>query len=88
MIYSGNLNDYKDALERLKEERNVTVTMETFSYADPARLRTVRGEVIRVLTASGHPVATRTFEHSDSDVQINAQTEWLRKVHCDLKHWQ
>jgi len=88
MIYSGNLNDYRDALERLKEDHDVNVERETFRYADPARLRTVCGEVLRVFTRSGHPVASRTFEHSDSDVQINAQTAWLRKVHSDLQHWK
>lgn len=88
MIYSGNLIDYKDALERLKEEHDVTVEREAFHYADPARLRHVCGEVLRVFTRSGHPVASRTFEHSDPDVQVNAQTAWLRKVHSDLQHWK
>lgn len=87
-IYSGNLNDYKDAVARLQEDRDVTVKVEAFGYENPAKMCRSSGEVLRVFTRSGHPVASRTFEHSDSDVQINAQTAWLRKVHSDLKHWK
>jgi hypothetical protein len=87
-IYSGNLNDYKDAVARLQEDHDVTVKVEPFSYENPAKMCRSSGEVLRVFTRSGHPVASRTFEHSDSDVQINAQTAWLRKVHSDLKHWK
>lgn len=83
-IYSGNLNDYKDAVARLKEDHGYTVAMESFSYENPAKLCRSCGEFLRVFTRSGHLVASRTFEHSDSDVQINAQTAWLRKVHSDL----
>jgi hypothetical protein len=87
-IYSGNLNDYKDAVARLQEDHDVTVKVEPFSYENQAKMCRSSGEVLRVFTRSGHPVASRTFEHSDSDVQINAQTAWLRKVHSDLKHWK
>lgn len=87
-IYSGNLNDYKDAVARLQEDHDVTVKVESFSYENPAKMCRSSGEVLRVFTRSGHPVASRTFEHSDSDVQINAQTAWLRKVHSDLKQWK
>lgn len=87
-IYSGNLNDYKDAVARLQEDHDATVKVESFSYENPAKMCRSSGEVLRVFTRSGHPVASRTFEHSDSDVQINAQTAWLRKVHSDLKHWK
>ena len=87
-IYSGNLNDYKDAVARLQEDHDVTVKVESFSYENQAKMCRSSGEALRVFTRSGHPVASRTFEHSDSDVQINAQTAWLRKVHSDLKHWK
>ncbi|QNN97394.1 deoxyguanosine triphospho-hydrolase inhibitor [Serratia phage SALSA] len=87
-IYSGNLNDYKDVVARLQEDHDVTVKVESFSYENPAKMCRSSGEVLRVFTRSGHLVASRTFEHSDSDVQINAQTAWLRKIHSDLKHWK
>ena len=87
-IYSGNMNDYKDAVARLQEDHDVTVKVESFSYENPAKMCRSSGEALRVFTRSGHLVASRTFEHSDSDVQINAQTAWLRKVHSDLKHWK
>ncbi|UYL05832.1 hypothetical protein JLBLGABF_00032 [Klebsiella phage KP13MC5-2] len=87
-IYSGNLNEYKDAVARLQEDHDVTVKVESFSYENPSKMCRSSGEVLRVFTRSGHPVASRTFEHSDSDVQINAQTAWLRRVHSDLKHWK
>lgn len=87
-IYSGNLNDYKDAVARLQEDHDVTVKVESFSYENQAKMCRSSGEVLRVFTRYGHLVASRTFEHSDSDVQINAQTAWLRKVHSDFKHWK
>lgn len=87
-IYSGNLNDYKYAVARLQEDHDVTVKMESLSYENPAKMCRTCGEVIRVFTRSGHLVASRTFEYNDSDVQINAQTAWLRKVHSELKHWK
>lgn len=87
-IYSGNLNDYKDAVARLQEDHDVTVKVESFSYENPAKMCRSSGEVLSVFTRSGHPVASITLEHSDSDVQINAKTAWLRKVHSDLKHWK
>lgn len=85
-IYSGNLNDYKDAVARLQEDHDVTVKMESFSYENPAKMYRSCGEVLRVFTRSGHLMTSRIFEHSDSDVQINAQTAWLRKVHSEFKH--
>lgn len=87
-IYSGNLSDYKDAIERLKDDHDVTVTMETFSHDDPVKLSRAYGEALRVVTRSGHVLVARTFEQQDSDVRINAQTSWLRKVHSDLQHWK
>ncbi len=87
-IYSGNLNDYTDAIERLNEDHAVTVATETFIRENPAMLRRSYGEVLRVFTRSGHLVASRTFEYNDADVRINAQTAWLRKVHSDLQHWK
>lgn len=88
MIYSGNLNDYKDAIARLEEDHDVKVTVETLRYSDPVKLRRVHAEVIRMFTRSGQQLAVRTFEQDDADVRINAQTAWLRKVHSDLQHWK
>lgn len=87
-IYSGNLNDYKDAVARLKEDHDVDVKCESFSYVNHAKLCRTRGDVLRVFTRSGHLVASRTFEYNDDDVRINAQSAWLRKVHSDLNHWK
>lgn len=88
MIYSGNLNDYRDAIDRLTEDCDVTVKQETLVYEDPVKLRRVHAEILRVFTRSGQPVTVRTFEHNDRDVRINAQAAWLRKVHSDLQHWK
>lgn len=88
MIYSGNLNDFRDALDRLTEDHDVTVQRETLRYSDPVKLRMASDEVLRVVTRSGHPLAVRTFQQEDGDVRINAQTAWLRKVRGDLMHWK
>ncbi|WAK44904.1 putative Inhibitor of dGTPase [Erwinia phage pEa_SNUABM_57] len=87
-LYSGNLNDYKDAIARLKEDHDVEVERETYHYRDIQHMRTVCGEALRVVTRSGCVLAGKAFEESDEDVRCNSQTAWLRKIHSDLKHWK
>lgn len=87
-LYSGNLAAYKDAIERIKEDYDVNVVIETFRYMSYARMRWVAGDTIRVVLRNGVEVTSKRFEHDDEDVRCNAQTEWLRKVHSDLRHWK
>lgn len=87
-LYSGNLAAYKDAIERIKEDYDVNVVIETFRYMSYAWMRWVAGETIRVVLRNGVEVTSKRFEQDDEDVRCNAQTEWLRKVHSDLKHWK
>ncbi|AWY04258.1 dGTPase inhibitor; target for F exclusion [Escherichia phage vB_EcoP_S523] len=87
-LYSGNLIAYKDAIERLKEDHDVRVVTETFRYNNYARMRWVSGETLRVVLRNGVVLTSERFEQDDADVRCNAQTEWLRKVHADLKHWK
>ena len=87
-LYSGNLMAYKDAIERLKEDYDANVVVEPYRYEDFAQRRMVAGETLRVILRDGFMLTTKCFEQSDEDVRCNAQTEWLRKVHGDLKHWK
>lgn len=87
-LYSGNLNDYKDAIERLKEDHDVDVTRESYHYYNEQYRRSVYGEALRVVTRSGHVLVAKKFEESDEDVRCNTQTAWLRKTHSELKHWK
>lgn len=87
-LYSGNLMAYKDAVERLKEDYDANVVVEPYRYEDFAQRRMVAGETLRVILWDGLMLTTKCFEQSDEDVRCNAQTEWLRKVHNDLKHWK
>uniref|UniRef100_A0AAU6PXE7 Host dGTPase inhibitor n=1 Tax=Escherichia phage ETEP21B TaxID=3117681 RepID=A0AAU6PXE7_9CAUD len=87
-LYSGNLIAYKDAIERLKEDHDVSVVEETFRYENYAQRRWVSGETLRIVLRNGLILTSKCFEQSDEDVRCNAQTEWLRKVHADLKHWK
>ena len=76
-LYSGNLMAFKDAIARLKEDYDANVVVEPYRY-----------ETLRVILRDGLMMTTKCFEQSDEDVRCNAQTEWLRKVHADLKHWK
>lgn len=86
-LYIGNLMAFKDAIARLKEDYDANVVVEPYRYEDFAQRRMVAGETLRVILRDGLMLTTKCFEQSDEDVRCNAQTEWLRKVHCDLKHW-
>lgn len=87
-LYSGNLAQYKDATERLKEDHDVGVVVETFRYENCAQNRWVSGEALLVVLQSGFVLTAKSFDQSDEDMRCNAQTDWLRKVHSDLKHWK
>lgn len=86
-LYIGNLMAFKDAIARLKEDYDANVVVEPYRYEDFAQRRMVVGETLRVILRDGLMLTTKCFEQSDEDVRCNAQTEWLRKVHADLKHW-
>lgn len=86
-LYIGNLMAFKDAIARLKEDYDANVVVEPYRYEDFAQRRMVAGETLRVILRDGLMLTTKCFEQSDEDVRCNAQTEWLRKVHCDLQHW-
>ena len=88
-LYIGNLMAFKDAIARLKEDHDANVVVEPYRYEGfglPRRM--VVGETLRVILRDGLMLTTKCFEQSDEDVRCNAQTEWLRKVHADLKHWK
>lgn len=87
-LYSGNLNAFKDAVKRLQEDHDVGVLEESYRYEDPANMRWTSGETLSVTTRSGSIITSQRFEQYDEDVRCNAQTDWLRKVHSDLKHWK
>ena len=87
-LYSGNLAAYKDTIERLREDHDVDVVTETYRYENYSLRRWVAGETLRIVLRSGIVLTAKCFEHDDEDVRCNAQTEWLRKVHSDLKHWK
>ena len=87
-LYSGNLMAFKDAIARLEEDHDVRVVTETFRYENYAQRRWVAGVTLRLVLRSGLILTSKCFEQSDEDVRCNAQTEWLRKVHSDLKHWK
>ena len=86
-LYSGNLMSFKDAIARLKEDYDANVVVEPYRYEDFTQRRMVAGETLRVILRDGLMLTTKCFEQSDEDVRCNAQTEWLRKVHNDLKNW-
>ncbi len=87
-LYSGNLNDYKDAVARLMEDYDLLVDVEHYRYDDVALLRLALGEALRVKTRSGATIHEAAFEQPDEDVRCIEQTAWLRKVHLALADWK
>lgn len=79
-LYSGNLNDYKDEVARLKEDHEVDVQVEPYHYEKYSEMRWVSGETLRVVLHNGFVLTSKCFEESDEDVRCNNKTAWLRTV--------
>lgn len=89
-IYSGNLNDNRDAIARLQEDYDLKVVEVAHTVQNPQYHRIDVWVRVSVLTRSGNPVARRRFNTSlkDPDVLINEQTAWLRQVYSELRFWK
>lgn len=87
-LYSGNLNEYMDAVARLEEDHDVyAAQVETLRYFDESIRSMVIKHVIVVRTRSGVTLTSRAFRRKDDDMLYAEMTSWLRKVHSDLRWW-
>lgn len=87
-LYSGNLNEYMDAVARLEEDHDVYATqVETLRYFDQCTRSTVIAHVVEVRTRSGVALTRKVFRRKDDDMLYAEMASWLRKVHSDLRWW-
>lgn len=87
-LYSGNLNEYRDAVARLEEDHDVyAAQVETLCYFDESIRSNVIEHVVEVNTRSGVTLTRKVFRRKDDDVLYAEMTSWLRKVHSDLRWW-
>lgn len=87
-LYSGNLNEYRDAVARLEEDHDVyAAQVETLRYFDESIRSTVIAHVVEVKTRSGVTLTRKVFKRKDDDMLYAEMTSWLRKVHSDLRWW-
>lgn len=82
-LYSGNLNDFKAACNRLYQ-LDFAVICDDW-YIACKRLECIR---LHVEDRSGNLINKKTFCHQDKDVLYNTCTEWLNRMYNQLKDWK
>lgn len=90
-LYSGNLNDFKDACNRLYQ-LDLAVICDDL-YEDNGHRQGLRisiedrtGNLIDSRT--GNLIGSRAFFHRDEDVLYNMGTAWLNHMYDQLKDWK
>lgn len=83
MVYSGNLNAWRDAADKV---RSLGLVLEVDRWYSVANIHEEVG--LRILTESRAVVAAKVFSHWDEDVLLNEQTAWLTRCYNDLKDWK
>ncbi|QOC57802.1 putative host dGTPase inhibitor [Erwinia phage pEp_SNUABM_11] len=83
MIYSGNLNDFRRAHDRI---RSLGFSLENETWKS-MRTRTHATRYIIRLSTNEH-IVSPTFDHYDEDVQCNNITAWLNKQADALESWK
>lgn len=83
MVYSGNLNAYRDAVDAIRA-RGFTVSEDGYwSQYDMKSHATMT-----ISDESGEVIHEDSFCHRDEDVLINMLTEWLRRMDEQLSYWR
>lgn len=82
-LYSGNLNAFKGACNRLYQ-MDFAVIINEFHDAES------RQEVmkIRIEDRAGNTIIQDSFAHYDVDVLYNTATAWLNRLAEQLAHWK
>lgn len=81
-LYSGNLNDFKAACNRLFK-LDFAVISEDFA----AEGSYVNCMSVRVEDRAGNILAQETFCHYDEDVLYITATSWLNRIASQLSTW-
>lgn len=80
--YSGNLNDFKAACNRLYQ---LDFAVLSNDFRDAAtRQECMR---LRIEDRAGRLLAEEAFAHYDEDVLYNTATAWLNHIATQLEQW-
>ena len=82
-LYSGNLNDFKAACNRLYQLDLAVIVVE--QEGSPNIKATM---YLRIEDRAGNLIDSRTFFHSDEDVLYTMGTAWLNHMYDQLKDWK
>lgn len=82
-LYSGNLNDFKAATNKLFE-LDLAVICDDL-YEDNRHRQGLR---VSIEDRTGNLLDSRTFFHRDENVLYNMGTAWLNHMHDQLKDWK
>lgn len=81
-LYSGNLNDFKAACNRLRQLDFVVIVDEFICHDSSTNVM-----VIRVEDRAGNIIDMVKYRHRDEDVLCNNSTRWLRRIATQLSTW-
>lgn len=82
-LYSGNLNDFKAATNKLFE-LDLAVICDDL-YEDNGHRQGLR---VTIEDRTGNLIDSRTFFHRDENVLYNLSTAWLNNMYDQLKDWK
>lgn len=82
-LYSGNLNDFKAATNKLFE-LDLAVICDDL-YEDNGHRHGLR---VSIEDRTGNLIDSRTFFHRDEDVLYTMGTAWLNNIYDQLKYWK
>lgn len=83
MLYSGNLNAFRSACNKLYQLDFAVITEE---FHDAMSMRECMA--IRVEDRAGNILSQESFAHYDVDVLYNTCTEWLNRLYEQLSYWK
>lgn len=82
-LYSGNLNDFKAACNRLYQLDLAVIAVE--QEGSPNIKATM---YLRIEDRAGRIIAQEEMYHCDEDVLYNMCTAWLNRMYDQLKDWK
>lgn len=82
-LYSGNLNAFKGACNKLYQMDFAVITEE---FYDALRMKECMA--IRVEDRAGNILSQDSFAHYDVDVLYSTCTAWLNGLHEQLSYWE
>lgn len=82
-LYSGNLNAFKSACNKLYQLDFAVIVNEFYAVGSRENCMNIRVEY-----RTGDILTQETFCHYDEDVLYNTCADWLNRMYDQLKDWQ